>query len=872
MVTRPNKVYSAEYFTREVEGARYYMAAKNLEAVWLFGDLRLGIARGTGVEAKALAALFAAQDASGATLLHNTGGVAKRVAALELSVGAPKTVSMVWALGTESQRADVETAFFRSLQAVADQVEQNTFARLGRGGATLVAVKPTIAAFMQPDTRPVQLPDGTLGIQPQLHAHLVIPNCVSCPDGKVRSLDATPLYRGAKSWGALQHLVLATELQTLGYQIGEIGENGTFEIVAPPAEREADRSLRSFWSQRRGAVVAKLAAVGLTTREAPALAAKAAVATRRKKVSETRDVFKRWREEAVTHGVATERYVKDRQTAAALSVERREAMIAERLAAIPARLTEHEATFCHHDLLREVASALVGTGADAARVEVEIARLRNTQAIVALGETQRERMFTTPEMRRIERDVLASAQRLSQRPWRSIDERRLAANCRAAGLSVEQTQAATAITSGRALTFLEGRAGTGKTTLLRPVCRAFAPEVRVIGAATAWRTAKLLTEELGIESKALDKWLADARAGQRFLDRSTVVLVDEASQIGLRAMDALLREVESSGAAIVVLGDRGQTLPVAAGFGLDVVARATAPALVSRVVRQRNTTLRLVVEGLARGEVKLAVETLFNEGAIHEASGFKAAVVDAVDRWMGSDRSLPSRDTLLIARTNTNRFALDAEVRARLRESGQLTGPEVVVNAVTASGNPYKLILATGDRIRFGVRADIGDGVINGTTGTIQAITPQNNGHARVAAVVEGRKVDFSTRDVVDRSGHVRLGTDYATTVFSAQGLTCDRAVILADLGYDRRDLYVAVSRAREGVDLVVDSEPITLGIRAEEGFVRSDDKIAVSERADYLAARMSRAHVKTSTLDLLPHAEGRLAELRRQTELDHEL
>ena len=133
VVTRPNKVYSASYFTRETEGARYYLSAKNLGAVWLAGSPSLEVAAGTNVEADDLHRLFDARDANGRSLLHNSGGVTKRVAALELSVGVSKTVSMAWALGTEAERAAIEVAFFRSLQAVADQVGKNAFARLGGG-------------------------------------------------------------------------------------------------------------------------------------------------------------------------------------------------------------------------------------------------------------------------------------------------------------------------------------------------------------------------------------------------------------------------------------------------------------------------------------------------------------------------------------------------------------------------------------------------------------------------------------------------------------------------------------------------------------------------------------------------------------------
>ena len=51
--------------------------------------------------------------------------------------------------------------------------------------------------------------------------------------------------------------------------------------------------------------------------------------------------------------------------------------------------------------------------------------------------------------------------------------------------------------------------------------------MRVIGCATAWRIANQLRDDLGINSKATDAWIASARAGGRFLDRNSVLVVDE---------------------------------------------------------------------------------------------------------------------------------------------------------------------------------------------------------------------------------------------------------------------------------------------------------------------------------------------------------
>lgn len=895
MVTRPNKVFSATYFTQELESARYFLADSNLSAFWLTGDERFGVRAGAALDPAHFERMFEGRDKGGQSLLLQNTGLKKRVSAYELSVGVSKSVSAAWALASPQDRAAIERTFCKSLYAVSDHVCRNAFARLGHNGRVFVPVLPNLCCFIQPDTRPVLQPNGAVAIQPQLHAHLVVPNLVAIQPHELplpernraphaqgttgeiplryltRSLDGQPLYHGAKSWGALQHLALATELQKLGYCIGDIGPNGTFEIVPPPHERDADKRLRHFWSARRKEIENELSEAGLTTAESPELAARAAVKTRRAKVATSEDAFARWRREAEALGIDVERYVENRRELEMPLPVLRDSEIAIRMADIPRRLTEFEVTFDHHDLIREVASALVGTGVEVTRVDEEIAKLSATGAIVEIGRTERERIFSTQEMIRLEREVVEMSARLAAKPRHSIDRDHLAAHCLAANLSDEQTAAVLGVADGRSVDFIHGRAGVGKTAALIPLCRALeratiAPplhrppqnDVRIIATAVSWRTSRMLQTDLSdarsfVEARALDSWLAIGRAGGRFCDARTLLLVDESSQIGVRAMHALLAEVERTNARVLFLGDLAQTLAVSAGSGIELVARTIEAAEISKVIRQSDPELRAVVEQLAKGDVATAVETMANRGCVIEANGQAATVKAAVDHFFGQRAAAPEKSHLLICKSNATRLALDSEVRRRLRAEGLLTGEDVRIDAVTPSGRAYRLSLAKGDRIRFGIRCDISDHrVINGTIGIISDIVAEEDGHALIAAEIDGHQLLFSSREVVDDRGRVRLATDYASTIWSSQGLTSHSATIVTDAAFDRRDIYVALSRAKQQSTLCVDSRALNFAIRAETGFDRSADEITVEERREHLVRQMSRWRTKTSTLDFV--------------------
>src|SRR3546814_1284187 len=85
-----------------------------------------------------------------------------------------------------------------------------------------------------------------------------------------------------------------------------------------------------------------------------------------------------------------------------------------------------------------------------------------------------------------------------------------------------------------------------------------------------------------------------------------------------------------------------------------------------------------------------------------------------------------------------------------------------------------------------------GLGVRNGTLGKVEQVSPE-----RMAVKLDdGRSVAFDLKDYA----HVDHG--YAATIHKSQGVTVDRAHVLATPGMDRHSAYVALSRHRDGVQL----------------------------------------------------------------------
>jgi len=164
---------------------------------------------------------------------------------------------------------------------------------------------------------------------------------------------------------------------------------------------------------------------------------------------------------------------------------------------------------------------------------------------------------------------------------------------------------------------------------------------------------------------------------------------------------------------------------------------------------------------------------------------------------------------VILAYTRDDVRDLNELARERMRLAGALHGADQVVQ--TERG---ERAFAPGDRIMFG-RNERGLGghhdraqgvaVKNGSLGTVLAVEA---GGERLTvrldgAGQEGRKgsdaapvVTFYVRDY----GHLDHG--YAATVHKAQGVTVDRAHVLATPHMDRHAAYVGLTRHRDGVAL----------------------------------------------------------------------
>ena len=156
-----------------------------------------------------------------------------------------------------------------------------------------------------------------------------------------------------------------------------------------------------------------------------------------------------------------------------------------------------------------------------------------------------------------------------------------------------------------------------------------------------------------------------------------------------------------------------------------------------------------------------------------------------VDGWDRQRRADPDQSRIILTHTNAEVRELNGEARDRLRANGEL-GEDVAFAADRGARD-----FAAGDRLMF-LRNERSLGVKNGTLGTIGRVTPEG----MTVRLDGGREVTFAAKD------YAAVDHGYAATFHKSQGVTVDRAHVLATPGMDRHSGYVGLSRHRDGVQL----------------------------------------------------------------------
>jgi hypothetical protein len=446
--------------------------------------------------------------------------------------------------------------------------------------------------------------------------------------------------------------------------------------------------------------------------------------------------------------------------------------------------------------------------------------------IVSVYSLAGARLYTSQAVIDAERRIVEAATRTGGRTITEVRVGIAIAEAAANNLQLNAAQQSLVremATSGRAVQLALAPAGTGKTTAMQVLTRAWQDSGgTVIGLAPSAVAAQELGASInpeagdaGAEAKAkglrggpwrpgrkkvradtLAKlvWHAnhgDAPSWMERINSKTLVLVDEAGMAATTDLAAAIDYITARGGQVRLVGDDRQLASVAAGGVLRDIAHQIGAVTLSEVHRFRNPDGSLnhaeaaATLAMREGDPS-AIAFYADRGRIHVGDlgscADQAYAAWAADRTAGTDSVLiaPTRD--LVAELNT---------RARNDRLAGRDETEIGRVLTLADGTEVsegdRIITRDNDRL---LRISRTNWVKNGDRWHVQKVNADGT-----LTVVHDELHKTITLPADYVATMVQLG--YATTVHGAQGITTGTCHVVLTGDEDRNLLYVALSRGK---------------------------------------------------------------------------
>ena len=822
------------YLDQVAEGAEdYYAGEGEAQGTWK-GDAARELGLEGEVGADQLRAMLTGHDpASKEPLLGMRGVPSGRgaVPGFDLTFSAPKSVSLIWALGGPETRAAVLAADERAVDAaLAYMQRQACWTRRGAGGAEFVPGNGYLAAsFRHRSSR---------AGDPQLHIHVLIANATKGPDGRWTRLYHPAIYEHAKTASYIYEAQLRHELtQSLGVDWQPV-RNGIAEI-----EGFKDEQLRRF-STRRAEI---LAAAGGP--EASARARQVAnLATRRAKDYDVspRELRQRWAERAAEVGLDRQTIERDILCRQIQPAGTRAVLSAEQLdRAVTARASH----FDRRDAIQAVAQ-LLPEGGEAALIEQTADAYLGTEHVVRIGEGPKGERFTTLRIWELEQRALTVAQQMHGLE-RAVAGEGIASMVIAARPTLKADQREMVerlLAGGQGLEIVIGEAGTGKSYAIAAAAQGWAQGgVPLRAAAPTWRAANVLSAE-GVRAQSIAGLLAELdesrHRGLTTLPAGSVLLIDEAAMVDSQTLARLIDHAHSAEAKLVLVGDPAQLPELEAGGLFSALADRSNPIYLREVIRHHHELDCDAARRIREGRGAEAFELYRSAERVVVAPDPEARREAMVGDWWSSFSS--GSDALMITQRNSEVERLNAMARELLDEHGSLGAVEIEVG-----GQAF----AVGDQVLTRVNAPA-EGVSNRMRWQVAEVDAERYS-LTVDCLDQERRVTLE-RDYLEKvnpsSGAAALQHGYAANLYIAQGSTVDAAFVCADASMGQQDYYVAMSRAREQAFLYATPE---VQSEREEYAPRQPTQ---REPLDHIREAMQRDEAQLAAID--EHLRAPLREL----------
>lgn len=455
------------------------------------------------------------------------------------------------------------------------------------------------------------------------------------------------------------------------------------------------------------------------------------------------------------------------------------------------------------------------------------------------------------------------------------------------------------LTTKNSVVGVQGMAGTGKSHMLQHTKEILESKgYKMIAVASYGAQVRDLRRQ-GLDATTIASRI-EATQKKRLLnqlDEKTIVVIDEAGVVPARLMKRFLKILEGTGAKAVLLGDTEQTKAIEAGrpFEQMQIAGMTTSHM-NDIVRQKNQDLKHAVELAASRRSGSSVEFVQEVHNIYDNDERYAAIAKHFVELSEEEREV----TLIVSGTNESRTEINKSAHAQMGLEGKghqyflltrfdstqaerryakyysenliiqperdykcglkrgeqyvITKTDLEKNTLTVQSindksviefspmrvrkisvyKPERCELSVGDWVRV-TRNDAALDLTNGERYKVVQVS-----RSKVVISANGREVELPSNQPL------HLDYAYATTVHSAQGLTCNRVIMNCETfsRTTKQDVYyVGISRAKH-------------------------EAIIYTESIAKLKGAVDRIEDKTAALDIAPTPEYKTVKNKNEYEL----
>lgn len=386
----------------------------------------------------------------------------------------------------------------------------------------------------------------------------------------------------------------------------------------------------------------------------------------------------------------------------------------------------------------------------------------------------------------------------------SIDEAFITARDELTFELEEMQQEAILASLDNCVSCITGGAGTGKTTVLRTVLRAFDTLKYVIHAMTlSGRAAMRLRESVGRPTQTIAAFLLDEMVIPTNDFPNHVLVIDEASMLDVPTMYRIVNHIHPD-TIILLSGDSDQLPPIGAGKVLaDIVeSKAIANTTLDIVKRQEGSTgIPEYSKLINAGTVPKQLSTANGAITFHETHE------DLVAKKCQELYAMSPGNTRIMGSTKLMVKSINHLCQKAVNPDGKMLEFEVY-------GEKYcRSDLKQGDVILF-TQNHYKKGIQNGSLGKLIAVQPEIKTVNEIDSSVESELEEDSLGVVeLDTGAKVQITNTlldcmqlgYCITLHKAQGSQFPRIIIALKSGriVDRAWLYTAITRAECEIHIV---------------------------------------------------------------------